>query len=175
MKIHALRHVGAPIALALAALWAPAAGAQQASVFSADLRGLEEVPATASGGTGFFVARVRSDGNIDYTLGYSGLQGTPTQAHIHFGQPNVAGGISVWLCGAQTQNGVGPTQCPLSGTVSGTITSANIIGPTNQLIAATELPKLVTAMRAGFAYANVHSDQVPSGEIRGQITAHPGF
>jgi hypothetical protein len=32
-----------------------------------------------------------------------------------------------------------------------------------------EFAELVAAIRAGRAYANVHSDKVPAGEIRGQI------
>ena len=35
---------------------------------------------------------------IHYTLRYDNLEGTVTQAHIHFGQRHTVGGIVVWLC-----------------------------------------------------------------------------
>ena len=60
----------------------------------ATLRGA--VSTTASGA---FSARIfdRSD-LIRYELRYRDLEGTVTQAHIHFGQHHTVGGIVVWLC-----------------------------------------------------------------------------
>jgi hypothetical protein len=54
--------------------------------------------------------------------------------------------------------------------VSGTITPASVIGPAAQGIQAGEFAELVRALRAGAAYANVHTTTFPGGEIRGQIS-----
>ena len=177
MKLSLAQKAAASAGVALLALFSSATQAQSGTtLFVAELSGYNEVPAVSTLGTGWFLARIRpGDTGIDYTLAYSQLQGTATQAHIHFGQPNVAGGISIWLCGASTQTGVGPTTCPTSGSVSGAIVAGNVIGPTSQLIGPGELTEIINAMRAGMAYANVHSDQVPSGEIRGQIRGLSGF
>ena len=61
--------------------------------------------------------------------------------------------------------------CPQQGTVSGTITSANVIaGATaTQQLAAKDLGAVLTAIQAGAAYANVHTTVSPGGEIRGQL------
>jgi hypothetical protein len=139
----------------------------------AELEGFEEVPAVSSEAKGLFRGRIRDKSTaIDYTLSYSGLEGTVSQAHIHFGQRGVNGGISVWLCetdALQDPAGLAPT-CPQEGEVKGTLTAANVIGPSGQGIAAQEFDELIRAIRQGVAYANVHSlPTFGGGEIRGQI------
>ena len=58
------------------------------------------------------------------------------------------------------------------GTVTGVITPADVIGPTNQGIEPGSFEELVRAIDAGATYANVHSTRWPAGEIRGQIAEH---
>ena len=132
--------------------------------------------AVSTKASGKFVATIddKTD-TIHYTLRYDDLEGTVTQAHIHFGQRHTTGGIVVWLC--QTPGVLAPGNasaitpfCPAPGMpVSGTITSANVLEAVGQGIAAGEFAEVVAAIRAGRAYANVHSTLFPPGEIRGQI------
>ena len=147
-----------------------AGSGKNGNAFTARLIGYEETPAAISTvGRGLFTARL--DGNtIKYTLTYRGLEGGNTLfAHIHFGARATSGGISAFLCGgAPPASDKGP--CPNGGgTVEGTIDAADVIGPANQGIAATEIHELLEAMRKGVAYANVHTATYGSGEIRGQI------
>ena len=110
--------------------------------------------------------------SIEYELSYEDLQGSITQAHIHFGQPGLSGGIAAWLCGTAALPGpAGTPVCPgpNSGTVSGTITAAQVIGPGGQGIAAGEFEELLARIKDGATYANVHTSFVGTGEIRGQI------
>jgi hypothetical protein len=149
---------------------AVASGDGGRSKFSTDLVGYEEVPAVSTDGGGSFRAVIsRTADEIRYELRYSGLQGDVTQSHIHFGQEDVAGGISVFLCSNLGNGPAGTQACPPSGKVTGTIRPVDVIGPAGQGIAAGEFDELVKALRAGVAYANVHSTLVPSGEIRGQL------
>jgi hypothetical protein len=140
--------------------------------FSARLIGFEETPSISTVARGSFTAQI-DNGTIKYTLNYRGLEGGNTLfAHIHFGQPGVAGGVSTFLCGGAPPASDKPA-CPNgSGTVSGTIDAADVIGPGGQGIAAGELNELIEAMQAGFAYANVHTTTYGAGEIRGQIKGH---
>jgi hypothetical protein len=57
----------------------------------------------------------------------------------------------------------------VTGSATGTITAASVIGPAGQLVSATELAEVIRMIRNGAAYVNVHTTGVPSGEIRGLI------
>ena|SRR5688572_27031906 len=141
------------------------AGGRSDNSFKAGLSGNQEVPAISSTGAGEFRASLRND-SLDYSLSYDALEGTTTvQAHIHIGQKSVNGGVAAFLCG-----GGGKPPCPAtSGTVEGTITAADVIGPTGQGVAPGEFAEMIEMMRSGDAYANVHTNKHPGGEIRGQI------
>jgi hypothetical protein len=152
----------------------------RAERIQARLIGYQEVPSVSTPATGEFHARISADEQtIDYELTFSGLVGTVQQSHIHFGQRGVNGSIVVWLC--QTATTPAPASvasltpvCPQSGTVTGTITAANVVtaGTASQQITAGELNEVIAAIRAGVAYANVHATPLnPGGEIRGQIRA----
>lgn len=142
------------------------------TTLTAQLEGLQEVPAIFSKATGRFQGRIES-GRITYKLTYKNLEGTITQAHIHFGQAGVNGGISVFLCdtgGSPDPTGLAPA-CDQEGTVTGTITRDNTIGPAGQGIEAEGFAALAKAIRNNAAYVNVHSSKFPNSEIRGQIKA----
>ena len=144
----------------------------KADQIGALLTGYEESPAVSTTGRGEFTATIDGD-VILYTETYSGLQGTVTQSHIHVGQLSVNGSVVIFLC--QTAANPDPTglapECPQEGTVTGTITAANVIAGSMapQQLAAGDLAAVLTAIRAGAAYANVHTNLSPGGEIRGQI------
>jgi CHRD domain len=152
-----------------------AAVAHDRAKFRADLNGYEEVPAVSTQGVGTFRAQInRNADEIRYSLAYAGqFNDTITQAHIHFGQPNVNGGITVWLCANNppiTTAPAGTQPCPAPPTtITGTIRPENVVGPAGQGIAPGEFAELVQAMRAGLTYANIHSLAQPGGEVRGQI------
>jgi len=151
------------------------ATAAKADQLRALLTGYEETPsAVSTTGRGEFVAVISDDGEtIHYRETFSRLQGTVTQSHIHVGQLSIGGSVVIFLC--QTASNPDPTglapQCPQEGTVTGVITAANVIAGSQapQQLAAGDLAAVVTAIRAGATYANVHTNLSPGGEIRGQI------
>jgi len=169
------RSCGLPLALALA-LSAGVALADGPRVLRADLTGFEEVLPVSTTGNGQLRLLIYPDRTtISYELSYAGLQADATQAHIHFGQPAVNGGISVFLCSNLGNGPAGTQACPLrSGTVSGVITAASVLGPDAQGIAPGEIDALVEALREQLTYVNVHSTRWPGGEIRGQIGTRRG-
>ena len=136
------------------------------------LTGYEEVPALSTDGNGRFQARVHAgeDGSITYRLRYRELESDVTQAHIHFGQRAINGGISAFLCTNLGNSPVSTQACPPApATIEGTITPADVVGPGGQGIAAGEFDELVRAIEAGATYVNVHSEDRLNGEIRAQL------
>jgi hypothetical protein len=130
----------------------------------ARLSSFNEVPALSTGARGRLELAVGSS-SLEYKLSYDGLSGNVLFAHIHFAQRGVNGGIVVFLCGGGTK----PEPCPQSGTVSGTITAADVMDLSAQGIAPGEFDELVQLLNAQRGYANVHSSTFPGGELRGQI------
>jgi hypothetical protein len=152
-------------------------GSRNKRVFRAQLVGLSEVPSVSTQARGEFYAVVNKEGTaFTYWLTFSGLTGAVSQSHIHIGQHHTNGGVSVWLCqGTLPAPDSVKEQVPPCGAtattkpITGTIDATDVIGPAGQGVAAAEFAELLAAMRAGAAYANVHSTTFGPGEIRGQI------
>jgi hypothetical protein len=157
--------------LALLVVLPAVAPAQQGRRFGARLVSYEEVPTLSTAGEGTFNMLIDStDTSFDFELTFSGISGTgATQSHIHLGQKGTTGGITVFFCTNLGNGPPGTPACPANGTVTGTVTADNVIGPGGQGISAGEFAELLAAIRAGFVYANVHSVLFPGGEIRGQL------
>jgi hypothetical protein len=135
----------------------------------ARLIGYREVPAISTEGGGTFRAKMVGHDAFTFRLSYDDLSSHVQQAHIHFGQKSVNGGIAVFLCSNLGNGPAGTAACPDSGEVTGTITAAQVVGPEGQGISAGEFDEVLDAIRAGVAYVNVHTDNFTGGEIRGQL------
>jgi len=147
---------------------------------SADLIGYQEVPALSTTAKGRFQAWIDTKSNtIQWRLRYDALEGNVTQAHVHFGQKGVNGGISFFLCSNLGNGPAGTQACPTApGDISGVITPDLVVGPgpvttptpgPGQGIEPGAFAEIAAAIREGVAYANVHTSKWPGGEIRGQL------
>jgi hypothetical protein len=138
----------------------------------AELRGLNEVPPTTSPGRATLRGSLDEDAQtITFTLDYRDLTANPGAAHIHFGPTKVNGGVMVFFCG-----GGGKPACPAatSGTVTGTITAADVVGPAAQGITAGDFADVARALRTGNSYANMHGANIPNREVRRKVFALGG-
>jgi hypothetical protein len=163
---------GLALALAAGSLMAGDKGDKHRFAVRAHLVGGQEVPAVSTTGAGSFRAWIDTEANVIYwKLSYDGLEGTVTQAHVHFGQHSVNGGISFFLCSNLGNGPAGTQACPAAGPaeLEGTITPEGVTGPGGQGIEAGAFAEIAAAIRGGLAYANVHSSKWPGGEIRGQL------
>lgn len=160
------------VAAAVTALGAAAVVSQGIPALKAILSGFEEVPVVSTDSSAQFDARINDDESVDWELTYSDMATDVTQAHIHFGQRSVNGGISVFLCSNLGNGPAGTQPCPANGgTISGTFDADDVVGPAAQGISAGEFDELLAAVRAGVTYVNIHTTQFPGGEVRSQIDA----
>lgn len=175
------RGVKAPIALAGAAFFTLVSGATvyaqgraHQNLLRAALGPLNQVPAVLAQSSGTFEAQINSDGSITFSLSYANMTSAVTQAHIHFGASRTNGGVMVFLCGGSKP------ACPTSGTVTGTLTAADVStlpsGNTDSVIPqgiqTSDLNAMLEAIRTGNTYINVHTANFPGGEIRGQVAVY---
>ncbi|MCF6408803.1 CHRD domain-containing protein [Pseudalkalibacillus salsuginis] len=135
--------------------------------FIARLKGENEVPPvnTEAFGIAKFVTNTRR-GQIRFFLQVKDIRNL-VQAHIHFGARGQNGPVLVFLFGAdlatlEEQNGLTTKR----GTVTGIITNEDIV---SNDIGVRNVNDLIELMCEGLTYVNVHTEQNPEGEIRGQI------
>jgi hypothetical protein len=133
---------------------------QQQKRFVTELTGFEEVPpVNNTSAIGVAEFKLGQD-NIMYTVNVTDIENV-TAAHIHSGQVGENGPIVITLFKEDT-----PTTAMTTGVLSeGNITATNLEGP----MAGQLLSNLISAMRNDQTYVNVHTQQNPNGEIRGQI------
>jgi hypothetical protein len=152
-------------ALALAVATTAVIGASPRN-FVAPLNGAEEVLPDGTIGVdtrarGAAIFQLSSDGSeLSYRLIASNIENV-LMAHIHCcAGPGANAGIAVWLYPDEPPPQLIPGRSD-GVLATGTITAGDVIGMS--------LADLVDEIRAGNAYVNVHTSQVPSGEIRGQL------
>ncbi|MGH2378429.1 MAG: CHRD domain-containing protein [Candidatus Limnocylindria bacterium] len=125
--------------------------------FEAALSGAEEVPPVATDGTGTAKLGVHAN-RVIFRLRWEGLTSPAMAAHIHCGETGENGPVGVTLfAGAMGTKGH----------VNGRFTAPD---PANACGWA-DLSDVIEAMSSGATYVNVHTQQFPGGEIRGQVAA----
>jgi hypothetical protein len=129
--------------------------AQGAPTFVIDLSGNEEVPPVQTDATGVAEITPLGADSIAYSVNATNIEGV-TAGHIHLGKQGEDGPVVVTLFNYDSpMNGVSE---------NGTITADKLEGP----MAGMQIPDLAAAGANGTLYINIHTEQNPDGEIRGQ-------
>jgi hypothetical protein len=139
--------------------------------FTAALAGANERPnPVTSPATGSATFTLSADGNtLTWSVTTTGANNV-TASHIHVGGAQIAGPVILGLFGGPTAN---------NPPISGSITRAAFASPLG-----ISWDALISLMRSGDTYVNVHTDNgvapantgpgdFPGGEIRGQIALTP--
>jgi hypothetical protein len=76
----------------------------------------------------------------------------------------------VFFCSNLPTAPAGTQPCPANGgTVTGTLTGANVQAIAGQNVKAGDFDAIADALLTDTAYVNVHTTNFPAGEIRGQV------
>lgn len=126
--------------------------------FVTNMTGQEEVPPvdTQALGEAILTQDLPQNQTMHYYVNVTGIQGV-TQGHIHSGAVGENGPIVVTLFSFDSpQNEV---------LQDSNFTASNLEGP----MEGKTMQDLIAAMKNGSTYINVHTEQNPNGEIRGQL------
>jgi PKD repeat protein len=131
--------------LGMATVMAPREiAAEVGETFVATLVGTEETPPNGSAALAKATAALNPDDTLTYSVKSTGFETQFRIAHLHLGDPSVAGPVAF------------PLDCNAEGAVC---------AGTSRALTADEKALLL----AGETYFNMHTDEFPGGEIRGQL------
>ncbi|MDW0192444.1 MAG: CHRD domain-containing protein [Nitrososphaeraceae archaeon] len=134
--------------------------AQAGKMIITFLSGKDAVPPTESNASAWAKFQsVDNDSHLSYGVSIVGLKEI-TGAHIHKGSEGQNGDIVAVLSEAKSAEGGNETI-----SLKGNITKDGLQGP----LEGKEVTDLVSLMRNGSAYVNVHTNEYKDGVIRGQI------
>lgn len=133
--------------------------AQSDEVFKARLSGTQEVPPNESPAGGSAWVKI-SDDNIEYEVNVTDID-KANAAHIHMEEQGKNGPVVLTLFKDE------PTELKTGKLAEANLTASNLEGP----LKGKAVSDLVTAIKDGKAYVNVHSTDFPDGEIRGQLNS----
>lgn len=123
----------------------------------------DEVDTAATGGAVF---SLNEDGTeLEYALLVSAIEDT-NQAHIHLGPAGEEGPVAVWLYPGPDAEESELQEGRFDGILAtGTITDEHL----TEEVEGETMDALVREIENGNAYVNVHTEEHPAGEIRGQV------
>ena len=134
--------------------------AQEGKMIITFLSGKDEVPPTESNASAWAKFQsVDNDSQLSYWVSIVGLKEI-TGAHIHKGSEGQNGDIVTVLSEAKSAEGGNETI-----SLKGNITKGDLQGP----LEGKEVSDLVSLMRNGSVYVNVHTNEYKDGVIRCQI------
>lgn len=142
-----MHHIVKPalaVGIAAALVFSAAPAFAEVINLKADLKGSSEVPPSESPGTGTLEGTFDTDTKVfTWTINYEGATGPVTGAHFH---------------GPASETDVADPVLPLEG---------DLASPVNGT--ATLDDQQATDLQGGAWYINLHTEQYPDGELRGQV------
>jgi hypothetical protein len=132
--------------------------------FRTHLSGDEEVPLAETRATGQAIFQLSKDGTrLSYKIIVANIENV-RMAHIHLAPAGANGPVVAWLYPSA------PPAQPIPGRTDGILAEGELTASDLRgLLSGQPLSALIDEFLEEGAYVNVHTDQFPGGEIRGQI------
>ena len=124
-----------------------------------------EVPAVATRAVGHAIAKLQEGGErLDFYSFHSRLRNV-TAAHLHLGQPGENGPVVALLVPEDLSELSRRERRWLRFIIRTELTTGDRVGP----LAGQPLDALAEEIANGNVYVNIHTEQNPAGELRGQL------
>lgn len=136
--------------------------------YIATLSGSNEVPAVTTTGAGTAEIVQEDSNTILYTISTTAATDSVTMVHIHAGAAGVNGPIMLWFFPNDLARAPGPAT-GFAGRVNGVVRVSRITRQSAFFVAPFTWDSLVTRIRNGSSYINLHTRRNPGGELRGQV------
>lgn len=148
--------------LAATGFAAAVSAAHEGLEFNVNLSSDQEVPAVTSDATGEAHFMVSEDGeSIEYTVSANGLYATMA-GHLHSGAAGENGPVELFLFENEEP-------MDYNGEIAtGTLTADDLVGDMTW-------QEFSMALVAGEVYVNLHTEEYPDGEIRGQLDSDSAY
>lgn len=130
-------------------------------LFQTKINSAQTVPAAKSRARGFGYYQLSDEGTRLVFSNWFGRLRNVTAAHLHLGAAGETGPVVVDLLAIGERNR-NPNRLRF---LEGEVSAANLLGP----LQGQPLDVLSQAIKDGNVYINVHTEQNPSGDIRGQL------
>lgn len=159
----------------LAALLAPVAASAAIIIYTGTLSGAAENPPNSSTGTGTTTVTVDTTANtLRFEAAWMGLTSNTVDAHLHCCAPTtmnagVAIGFGAFLPAVPSPSGMIDQTVDL--TLDATYNAAFLAA--NGGTASGAMMALLLGLANGLSYTNIHSAEIPSGELRGNLSEIP--
>ena len=151
------------LVVSIAALGLAACDSDPQEKYVAELRSSNEVPTNASTAVGQVVFLVSRDSSYaEYSVEVDGLSGGIQGGHFHRAAAGVNGPVVLSFFFNAT------TGLPINGPAPGT-TDLEMNKAIARTVTKAQLDTILSDLRAGNLYANIHTPARPGGEIRGQM------
>jgi hypothetical protein len=136
--------------------------------FTTTLSGANEVPAVTTAATGWANFVLEDPNTLQYDIVVAGIDSV-TMAHFHAAPNGQNGPIMAWFVPSEAARAPGPGNIAVP-SAGGILRQNRVSRASLAMVAPFTWDSLVTRMRAGSTYLNVHTRRNPGGELRGNIT-----
>lgn len=143
------------------------ASAPEKTNFTMALSGANEVPAVTTTASGWANWVLEDNNTLQYEIYVAGIDSI-TMAHFHANVAGQNGPIMAWFVPTEAARAPGPGNISV-GSAGGILRQNRVTRASLSMVAPFTWDSLVTRMRAGSTYLNIHTRRFPSGELRGQV------
>ena len=135
--------------------------------FTTTLSGANEVPAVTTSATGWANWVLEDPNTLQYDIYVAGIDSI-TMAHFHANVAGQNGPIMAWFVPTEAARapGTGSISVPSAGGIlrQNRVTRASLV-----MVAPFTWDSVITRMKAGSTYLNIHTRRNGGGELRGQV------